>query len=183
MDQDIYDIDNYPMPSIETMETIINQMENSVCQIRVNNEIKGTGFLCNINLDDWETLKVLITTSYVLNEFDLFGKINISFNNKKFNKEILIDNNRKKFINHDYITNVTFIEIKKSDGLKGDSFLNIDEVIDSPEKTLTKMPIYSLHYPKGDVIKKSEGLIIRLLNNNYYINHLCKCDRLSSGGL
>ena len=77
---------------------------------------------------------------------------------------------------------VSFVEIKKSDGLKDDSFLNIDEIIDSPEKTLKKMPIYSLHYPKGDVIKKSEGLIIRLLNNNYYINHLCKWDRLSSGG-
>ena len=44
------------------------------------------------------------------------------------------------------------------------------------------MPIYLLHYPNGDNIKKSEGLIKRITENNYTLEHLCKCDCCSSGG-
>ena len=43
------------------------------------------------------------------------------------------------------------------------------------------MSIYLLHYPKGDVIKKSEGLIIKLLDKNFHIPHLCKGGRFSYG--
>ena len=143
MEEELYDVDNYPMSSIEAMKKMINQMENSICQISINSEVKGTGFLCNIILDDWETIKVLITTTFVLTGNDILPgtKINISFNNKKLNKEILIDQNRKAYICSNYMIDAIFIEIKKTDGFKADSFLNIDETIldnENPQETLKK---------------------------------------------
>ena len=92
---------------------------------------------------DLETIKVFITTTFVLSENDILPgtKINISFNNKKLNKKILIDKNRKTYAYHNYMIDATFIEIKKSDGLKADSFLNIDEKIldnENPQETLKK---------------------------------------------
>ena len=179
-----YIVDNYPMSSIETLENIINIMKSSICKISINNGQQGTGFFCNINLNDWEILRVLITTDFFIdgNDFVPGHKINISLNEGKIKKEIIIEENRKKYTNQEF--GITFIEIKSKDGIKKESFLDIDENIydKSPKEYLKRLPIFLLQYPNGDKIKKSEGLIINLKENNYTIEHLCKCDICSSGG-
>ena len=184
MEDDIYDVKNYPMSSIKTMDKIISQMKRTICNISANNKGKGTGFFCNINYDDWEILRVLITTNNVLDKFDISPgqKIKISLNDGEISKEILIDGKRKTYISQEY--GITIIEIKSTDGLKLDSFLDIDEVIndENPKKNLQNLPIYLLHYPKGDEIRKSENLIRKLSEDNYSIEHLCRCDLNSSGG-
>ena len=94
------------------------------------------------------------------NDFYSGRKINISLNDDKINKEIIIDENRKKYSNKEF--GISIIEIKSKDGIKKDSFLDIDEHIydENPKEYLKKLPIYLLHYPNGDKIKKSEGRII-----------------------
>ena len=71
MEDDAYDVNNYVMSSIKTLEKIINQMKTNICKINVNNKVKGTGFFCNINYDDREVSKVLTTTNNALNKFDI----------------------------------------------------------------------------------------------------------------
>ena len=44
-------INDYPEAiSLEGTEEIVKQMKNKVCQIYIENVIKGTGFLCKIPL-------------------------------------------------------------------------------------------------------------------------------------
>ena len=92
-----YKVDNFPMSSIENMESIISIMKNSICKISINNGQQGTGFLCNINMNDWDILRFLITTDFLIdaNDFAPGDKINISFDEGKINKEIIIEENRK----------------------------------------------------------------------------------------
>ena len=42
--------------------------------------------------------------------------------------------------------------------------------------------MYLLHYPKGICIKKSEGIIKCIKEDNYNIEHLCDSSSGSSGG-
>ena len=179
-----FKVDNFPMSSIETMESIISIMKNSICKISINNGQQGTGFLCNINMNDWDTLRSLITTDFLIdaNDFAPGDKINISFDEGKINKEIIIEENRKIYTNQE--CGITFIEIKSKDGIKRESFLDIDENIynNNPKEYLKRLPVFLLQYPNGDKIKKSEGLIIKIRDNNYTVEHLCKCDSCSSGG-
>ena len=179
-----YKVDNFPMSTIEAMESIINIMKNSICKIRINNGQQGTGFLCNVNLNDWDTLRFLITSDFFIdeNDFVIGNKINISLNEGRISKEIIIEENRKNFTDKE--CGITFIEIKSKDGIKKESFLDIDENIynNNPKEYLKRLPVFLLQYPDGEKIKKSEGLILRLRENNYTIEHLCKCDSCSSGG-
>ena len=178
-----YKVDNFPMSTIESMESVIDIMRNSICKIIINNGQQGTGFLCSFNINDWDILRCLITTDFFIDEsdFDPGSKINISLNEGIINKEITIEENRKKYTNKEY--GITFIEIKSKDGIKKESFLEIDENIydNNPKEYLKRLPVFLLQYPNGDKIKKSEGLILKLRENNI-IEHLCKCDSCSSGG-
>ena len=170
--------------SLETMMIIFKQMEKSICKISRSNEEYGTGFFCTIPLDDWNSLKMLITNNYVLNESDISpGKaIKISLNNNKINLEILFDESRIVYSNSNY--NVTFIEIKQKDGITKESFLDIDDKIfkDSSFDIFTDKPVYLLHYPKGVEVQKSDGKIKSINKNNYTIEHYCNIDSGSLGG-
>ena len=172
--------------SLDAMKIIEKQMENCVCKIESNKGGCGSGFFCNIPYDDWNLLRVLVTNNHVLDEDDIKtgNKISFSINNSKIRKEILIDESRIKFTSKDY--DVTFIEIKEEDGIKIDSFLDIDAQINevNPDETYRKKPVYLLHYPKGIEVQKSEGLIknITIINNNYIdIQHFCDSKKGSSG--
>lgn len=113
-----------------------------------------------------------MTNNHVLNEAQILpGKeISFSINNGKIQKKILIDNSRKIYTDKKY--DITIIEIKKDDGLKSDSFLEIDnEIFEGiPNEKFDKKPIYLLHYPKGIEIKKADGLIKNINNENYTIH-------------
>ena len=59
-----FSVNDNPMCSIEEMEKIINIMKESICKIKINNEQNGTGFFCNVSMDDWDILRVFITTDF-----------------------------------------------------------------------------------------------------------------------
>ena len=84
-----YKVDNFPMSTIESMESVIDIMRNSICKIIINNGQQGTGFLCSFNINDWDILRCLITTDFFIDEsdFDPGSKINISLNEGIINKE------------------------------------------------------------------------------------------------
>ena len=52
--------------SISGTETILNQMKNSICKIKIN-QTNGTGFFCKIPYGN-NTMNVLMTNYHILNE-------------------------------------------------------------------------------------------------------------------
>ena len=178
-------LENSPIPvSIEKTENILFQMRNCVCKIISSNRKKGTGFFCRI--PSWgqnQDLTVLFTNNHVLDETDIENNKTIEFlikeNTEK--KIIKIDNLRKKFTSPEL--DITLIEIKPylDDIL---DFLEIEEDflyknINILESEYKKTPIYILHYPKGEEIKVSYGLINSISGQE--INHICNTDHGSSG--
>lgn len=88
----------------------------------------GTGFFCKIPFPNfYNLLPVLITNNHILNKEDL--KINnqilLSINNDLFTYKIYIDNSRKIYTEKD-LYDITLIEIKESDGINLNCFLEID---------------------------------------------------------
>ena len=63
-------IEDYPNPiTLESTETILNQMKNCVCKIYMDNGNKGTGFFCIIPYPDKDHLvHFLITNNHVIDE-------------------------------------------------------------------------------------------------------------------
>jgi V8-like Glu-specific endopeptidase len=122
---------------------------------------------------------VLITNNQVLKETDIIQgkKIKLILNNK--NLEIKIDKLRKTYTNKEY--DITIIEIKKTDGLDFDSFLDIDDNImkNELEKSFVKKEIYIIYSQNGDN-QYSIG-IIKSINDNYIIRHSCSTVSGSSG--
>ena len=100
-------------------------------------------------------MRFLITNNHVLSQKDIVkgNKIKFSLNNDKINLEICIDDSRITFTNVKY--DVTFIEIKPTDGIDKNAFLDIDNEIFNEKTIFINMPIYLLHYPNGDEIYKA----------------------------
>ena len=171
--------------NLDTLLLIAKQMQESVCKI-YGTKLNGTGFFCMIqNMKEWNSsfLYVLMTNNHVLGEEDIKSnkKINISLNNEKIKKEITIDEKRKTFTSEKY--DVTIIEMKPTDGIKLDSFMEIDKDIykDNYKEIFKNKSIYLLHYPKGAEICKSEE-VIKNIGDNYTIIHCCDSNNGSSGG-
>ena len=145
--------------NLEGMETITQQMKQSVCKIICKDGNSGTGFFClfqnpeNLN----EIHIVLITNNHVLDEKDIKPgkKINLVLNNN-LKLQILLDESRRTLTNEEY--DFTIIEIKNNDGIELNSFLEIDEQIyeEKLNDIYKNKQIYLLHYPNGTEIKKSE---------------------------
>ena len=95
----------------ETMEALCELMKNRICKIFSIKDSYGTGFFCNIPLDSWNILRVLMTNNHVLNENDIaVGKIiKFTMKNDSKNFEILIDDKRIVFTDEKY--DVTIIDI------------------------------------------------------------------------
>ena len=154
-----------PVPiSIEQMKKIIFQMENCICKIYKNGST-GTGFFCKIPLKDKDNfLRVLITNNHVLDENDIEDNkyINFSINNKQIYKKILIDKSRIRFTKKDNDIDVTIIEIKENDDIKNYLELEENDLIQESqnlELEYREKSVYILHYPRGDEIKVSYGII------------------------
>ena len=70
-------IKNSPDPvDISKTQTILNQMMNCVCKIRIDNTF-GTGFFCEIPFDN-TSMKVLMTNYHVLDD-NLYNQLNEIF--------------------------------------------------------------------------------------------------------
>ena len=144
-------IESQPCPvDLEGTKVILFQMEKCICKIVKDDGHKGTGFFCAIPFPDKKNLlKVLITNNHVLNENDIKNDKIIKFiiynegRKKEEEKEIRIDNSRKKltFCNEEEEIDITIIEIKQKDNIN--SFLDIDDEI--LELDYKRASIYILH--------------------------------------
>ena len=167
--------------SLEGMIKITEQMKFSVCKI-YKIGTNGTGFLCNLPYNSVKK-PFLITNHHVLNEKDIEinKKIKISFNNDKIYNYLLIDQSRITLTNKDL--DFTIIEIKNRDNINLNNILELDENINIGEEYITEKytneSIYTLHYPKGENIVASFGLIKEININK--IKHSCCTEKGSSG--
>ena len=162
-------IESSPKPvTIKGTETILSQMQNSICKIYKCN---GTGFFCNIIFQNFD-FKVLITNYHVIDKKYIEDNkiIKISLNDEKEEKDIKELNKRKIYFNDKY--DITIIEIKNSDNINA-KYLKLDEKIfeDNSEFYYENKSIYILHYPNQDKASVSYGIIKKIENDN--INHLC----------
>lgn len=177
---------NCPIPlSIEQNELIVKQMKNSVCKIEIDPQIIGTGFLCHIPFPDkGNLLPVLFSNNHVIDYSQLIsGKfIIISFEDNKDVYKIDMSKNRK-FYSEGGVIDTTIIEIKKSDGLNFNHFLDIDEDIfeENINQIFKDKTIYLLHYPFGKNVSYSLGTFKNISDGNT-IEHLCCSEKGSSGG-
>ena len=169
----------------EVMKVLTELLENRICKIKCSNGSIGTGFFCFIpGQNEWEPLMVLMTNNHVLELNDILPgkKIKFSLFNDKINYEILIDESRKTFTNEEF--DLTIIEMKKNDGLKKNSFFELDNQIFNDNATIIfkNEQIFLLHYPKGIEMTFSQGLIQNISEDGYTIEHLCSSQEGSSGG-
>ena len=134
---------------IKEMAKLIEYTKKRICKIYCNDGGKGTGFFCIIPIDDWNELRVLMTNNHILGEKDIATgkKINLTLDNDKEEKKIIINEKRIKYTNKEY--DITIIEIKEDDRIKADSFFDIDNKIFDDFKLYLKQTVYLFHYPKG----------------------------------
>ena len=111
--------------SREQLEPIINQMENSVCEIYINYRKRGTGFIIEIPNGD-KDMSVLITSNQILGEETIKSKatIRVCTDNGKEEKKIKLKENRKIYTNE--ITDITIIELIDEDDFYYS--LDLDEI-------------------------------------------------------
>ena len=184
--------------SLEQSEYINKQMKNSICKIKCKDGSTGTGFFCIIPFPDKKNvLPALITNYHVLSESDVMKGKNIEFyiGNNKSSNSIKIDDSRKIYTNEiDY--DVTIIEMKKSDNIKYNNFMDLDEQLFETENKIKEQEskyekimetkynqktVYLIHYPFGQDVKYSLGVILGI-EDGITIKHLCNSQTGSSGG-
>ena len=167
---------------LEALEVLIPKLKANICKIECNEGGSGTGFFCNIP-SAWNDLKVLMTNHHVLKEDDILigKKIKFSINNGIKCYEIEIDDSRKVYTNKQY--DVTMIELKPKDNIDKNSFFDVDNRIfnENSKELFINQQIYLLHYPKGNKMEYSIGLIQNIGEDNYSIRHLCDSSSGSSG--
>ena len=174
-------ISDYPIPiSLQSSETIIEQMKNCVCKINLLNGVRGTGFFYRMPYDNY-LLPVLITNNHVIdrNILNENGKILITINNKDI--EIFLKD-RKTYTNEDY--DVTIIEIEENkDGIN--HYLDIDnDILKNKSKiSFIKPSVYTIQYESNkNEVSVSYGIIrSRDEKSNYTFEHLCSTNNGSSG--
>ena len=176
-------IENAPIPiSMKGTKNILFQMKNSICKIYIkNNNKKGTGFFLKILIEN-NPLYFLVTNYHVLEVLKNNDKIEITRNNDNISNYIIL-NNKRKIYKYEEI-DVILIEISpKEDKINEEEFLEFDEDINKDIKIIEKeyrnKSVYILHYPNGEDIKVSYGLLQGINNKN--INHYCNTQKGSSG--
>ena len=111
----INEINDYPNSiSLKGTEIILEQMKNKICNICIENKIKGTGFFCKILYNN-DLLQILITNNNIIDELILKNEKKLILLINNIYKEIDLDN-RIKYVNKTY--NITIIEIKEKDGIQ-----------------------------------------------------------------
>ena len=166
------------------LKVIADLAEKCICKIIYDTPGSGTGFFCTIPFPDkYKRLPVMITNYHVLEESNVTIGSNIKFSlNNDLNKfQITIDEKRKVYTNEIY--DITIIEIKDSDHLDTNTFLDIDEQINdnNPKKIYENKSVYILHYPHGNISEYSSGLIKEICEEDSDIYHSCQSRPGSSG--
>ena len=174
--------------SYECTQKIIEQMEKSICKIKIEGE-QGTGFFCKIPYPDKNNiLPVFITNNHLINEALLYrkdSKISLDIKSEKEPKLINL-NNRLKYTSIEY--DITIIEIKDNDNIK--NFLKLDKniVMDiennmnvNSNKDFIDKTIYIIQYPEGELSVSYGTLDTIYEDKKYNFNHKC-CTKNGSSG-
>ena len=176
------DLLEHPNPiSSDKLETILEQINKCICDIKCPVEGHGTGFFCRIPYPDFFNIKaVLMTNNHILKKDDIAqGKIiKFTMNKEKTQEEIKINNKRKVYTNEEY--DVTIIELyPKDDSIKEDSFLDIDPKIEceNPNNEFKNKDIYII----GNIKDYTNGKIKNIDDSGINIKHLCSTCRGMSG--
>ena len=164
--------------SILGTKTILNQMMNCICKIKMNN-IYGTGFFCKIPFENDETKNFLMTNFHILNKKNINenNKINLLLNDEDILKTIDLKIKRKTYFNKE--DDITLIEINEDDNIN--NFLELDDKLlkDNNEFIYENKSLYILQYPFGRNAAVSYGLLTSLDNSE--IKHTCSTHNGSSG--
>ena len=178
-------IKDYPdFVKLQSMETIIQQIKNSIFKIHINAGGNGTGFFCSIyNKKNKQYQNVMITNNHVIGK-DYYKNnetIKISLNNGNKSMDIKLNSSRNFYTSKIY--DVTIIEIKKEDNVDGNSFLKIDEKIyqDNPFDFFAKKSVYIIQYPQYIDACVSFGIINKINEDDNKIVHYCTTNEGSSG--
>ena len=144
----------YPV-SMSGTETILNQMKNCVCKIKIN-QLYGTGFFCKIPYKN-ETMNVLMTNYHVLDE-NFYGEkktLNLFINDDKDVKILDLNIKRKTYFNKKY--DLAMIELKENDNIN--NFLELDDNLFKNEVKAfyEDISIYVIQYPLGNNAAVSYG--------------------------
>ncbi len=176
---------NHDPITINQTNSIIKQLKESVCKVKIQNT-EATGFFCKINYKN-KYLPVLITSEHSFctkdnknileNMIKTNDKIELTINNGEKKKEINFKHKRKIYTNQIYDT--TIIEILP-DIDKINNYLSLDEEINDISNNYEGNSIYTLQYPDGNEASVSYG-IIEKKENEYEFRHLCSTKSGSSG--
>ena len=164
---------------IEGTNEILKQMQNSVCQIDVDENRKGTGFFCYINHEN-SKIPIMMTNNHVMDEdyIKKKGYIILSINNGKYIRRIKIDENRFYYSSQKYDT--TIIELfPRKDNIK--NFLELEDNImdENSHFCYNNESVYLMHYPINKKLSVSYG-ILKIIEESE-IKHFCYTDYGSSG--
>ena len=167
--------------SISGTQTILSQMKNSICKIKINNA-NGTGFFCKIPYENKE-MNVLMTNYHILDEkyYNQNDSLNLFINDEEEEKIINLKTKRITYFNKLY--DLTLIELKESDGISINKYLELDNNLFKKEikAYYENISIYVLQYPLGNNAAVSYGLSLSNEINNYEIKHTCSTEHGSSG--
>ena len=163
--------------NIERTKTILNQMMNCICKIKIKGRF-GTGFFCKIPFRK-ETINVLMTNYQFLNKKDFkdIKKLNLSLNDDKKTLTIELGFERETYFNKEF--DLTLIELREEDNIK--DYLELDDNLfqNNSELNYKNKSIYILHYPNEDTAEVSYGILNNI--DKYNIKHKCRIDIGSSG--
>ena len=178
-------INNSSSKPFKIEDVISYQQKNHICKIYMYLEkmLNGisNGFFCLIPFPDKDHLMhVLITTYRTINENSFKGnnKIKLSLNNDKSNKTIVIDNNRKIYMNKDYDTTIIEIIPEKD---KINNFLELDENLfkENSIEIYNQNKIYLICYGKENKMDLYYGDIKEIEGPN--IHHISDTESGSGG--
>ena len=154
----------------EEQKPILNeQMSKSICQIRINHDDKGFGFLAISP----KTKKQILITKNESKHFSQENDIEIIINNKG---PILLSQQESRIIHYNEENSITILEIIKEDEIDKTNFLEFDydnEERENKFEFYKNKEIYIIPYRTKDKIVYPLGKITDIENNNIF-KHNCK---------
>lgn len=148
---------------------IIIKTSKSICKIlyEKNKEIQtGTGFFLKLKKHP----KCMLTNYHVISESQINTQINIQIYNKE-KIDIKLNDRYYKFFED---LDITIIEIKDTDNIIKDIFLDYDLNYITGYDTYKNIDAFTLQYPKDD-IEVASGRIIKIINK-YEFKHSIDTD-------
>ena len=166
--------------SISCTQTILNQLRNCICKLKINNTTR-TGFFCTIPFGTINTMNCLITNYHVLNEqyYDKNTKITLLLDDDNSTAILDLTLERKTYFDKEY--DIALIELIDID--KIEYFLELDDILKKEisliEEIYKNNSVYIIQYPEGKKAHVSYGIINQI--NEFKIKHLC-CTKNGSSG-